>query len=122
METIMGVLSLGLALGAIWFTSEILKRVGRSHDPGLDRHVQGLNAVIAQNDRALRMLNQRLKEVESGIQGLKSGVSSSRSGSRAFEDYGEPAPASASAETSEAESEERQFKPSISEQGDRSAA
>jgi len=119
METVMGVLSLFLALGAIWFTSEILKRLRQSHDPALDRHVYGLNAVIAQNDRALKMLNQRLREVEQGIQGLKSGMPASQPASPVFDEYRQPEPHVASAE---ADSDARRFQPSINISGNRSVA
>ncbi len=74
MATTMGVLALLTALGAIWFTSEILRRVRGSSDPSLDRHIKGLSAIISRNDRALRTLNKRLAEVEAGIHGLKSGM------------------------------------------------
>lgn len=72
MATTMGILALMTALGAIWFTSEILRRVRRRGDPSLDRHIRGLNETISRNDRALRTLNKRLAEVEAGVQGLKS--------------------------------------------------
>ncbi len=76
MATTMGILALLTALGAIWFTSEILRRVRRPGDPSLDRHIRGLSAIISRNDRALRTLSKRLKEVEAGVQGLKSGIPS----------------------------------------------
>ncbi|HEC90414.1 MAG TPA: hypothetical protein ENI55_01975 [Alphaproteobacteria bacterium] len=76
MATTMGILALLTALGAIWFTSEILRRVRRPGDPSMDRHIRGLSAIISQNDRTLRTLNKRLKEVEAGVQGLKSGIQS----------------------------------------------
>ncbi len=110
MATTMGILALLTALGAIWFTSEILRRVRRPGNPSMDRHIRGLSAIISQNDRALRILNKRLKDVEAGIQGLKSGMSAAVS--RAA--VPDPAPRKPPRD----DKDNRRFRPSLDQSAD----
>ena len=111
MATTMGILALLTALGAIWFTSEIIRRMRRPDDPSLDRHIRGLSAIISRNDRALRTLNKRLKEVEAGIQGLKSGMPSAVS--PASEYYRTAARLAAAPQDEPGDDDNRRFRPSL---------
>lgn len=120
MATTMGIIALITALGAIWFTSEILRRVRPSKGPSMDRHVQELSAIISQNDRALRTLNQRLKEVEAGVQGLKSGTSSPISPASDY--YREVAQMDRVRKNASDDDDSRRFRPSLGAENKRSAA
>ena len=111
MATTMGVLALLTALGAIWFTNEIMRRMRRPGDPSLDRHIRGLSKIISRNDRAVRALNKRLKEVEAGIQGLKSGMPSA--GSPVSEYYRTAARLAAALEDRPGDDDNRRFHPSL---------
>ena len=64
MTAVIGVLAFVMAFGAIWFTSEAVKRIDTRNDAMLRPHFRKINAAIDENYQAVKSLQARLAKVE----------------------------------------------------------
>lgn len=71
MTAVIGVLAFVMAFGAIWFTSEAVKRVDTRNDAMLRPHFRKINAAIDENRDALRSLQDRLAKLEKQVHILR---------------------------------------------------
>ena len=71
MTTVIAVLSFAMAFGAIWFTSEAVKRIDNSNDAVLRPHFRKFNKALDENRDAIRDLLARLDKLEKQVHLLK---------------------------------------------------
>ncbi len=71
MASILGVLGFVMGFGAIWFTSEALKRADQFGDALVRPHVRKLQNKIAQQDDARKELDDRIAQLERQVHILK---------------------------------------------------
>jgi len=71
MTTVIAILSFAMAFGAIWFTSEAVKRVDNNSDARLRPHFNKINKALDENRDAIRVLHARLEKLEKQVHLLK---------------------------------------------------
>ncbi len=71
MTAVIGVLAFVMAFGAIWFTSEAVRRVDTRNDAMLRPHFRKINAALDENRDAVRALQARLATLEKQVHILK---------------------------------------------------
>ena len=71
MTAVIGVLAFVMAFGAIWFTSEAVKRVDTRNDTMLRPHFRKINAAIDENYQAVKSLQDRLAKLEKQVHILR---------------------------------------------------
>jgi len=71
MTTVLAVLAFVMAFGAIWFTTEVLKRVDSRNDAWLKPHLNKINAVVIENQETLLTLRKRMDHFEHEVRMLK---------------------------------------------------
>ncbi len=71
MTTVIAVLSFAMAFGAIWFTSEAVKRTDNNHDARLRPQFGKINKALDENRDAIRVLLARLEKLEKQVHLLK---------------------------------------------------
>jgi len=71
MTSVIAVLSFLMAFGAIWFTSEALKRVDGYSDARLKPHLNKINQVVGDVHETLDGLKERLSLLEKQVHILK---------------------------------------------------
>lgn len=71
MTTVIAVLSFAMAFGAIWFTSEAVKRTDNNHDARLRPYFGKVNKALDENRDAVRVLHARLEKLEKQVHLLK---------------------------------------------------
>ena len=71
MTAVIGVLAFVMAFGAIWFTSEAVRRVDTRNEAMLRPHFRKINAAIDENHEATRSLQARLAKLEKQVHTLK---------------------------------------------------
>jgi len=71
MIAVIAVLSFVMAFGAIWFTTEALKRIDNYNDAKLKPHLNKINHAVKGVDDTLRTLRERLEQLESQVHTLK---------------------------------------------------
>jgi len=71
MTTVVAALAFIMAFGAIWVTTEILKRVDSRNDAWMKPHLKKVQAAVDQNHEALMALRQRIESLEKDIRVLK---------------------------------------------------
>ncbi len=71
MTTVIAVLSFAMAFGAIWFTSEAVKRTDNNSDVRLRPYFARVNKALDENREAVRALHARLEKVERQMQLMK---------------------------------------------------
>ena len=71
MTAVIGVLAFVMAFGAIWFTSEAVKRVDTRNDTMLRPHFRKINAALDENQNAVRTLQARMAKLEKQVHILK---------------------------------------------------
>lgn len=71
MTTVIAVLSFAMAFGAIWFTSEAVKRIDNSSDAQLRPYFRKFNRALDEDRDALRALLARLEKLEKQVQLLR---------------------------------------------------
>jgi hypothetical protein len=67
MSTLLGATALFVALGALWLTSELIKRYDGQIAAAIKPHIQAFNAAIAENRRQMRTLEERLRSLEAEL-------------------------------------------------------
>lgn len=67
MATLLGGLAFLLALGALWFTAEILKRMDAAGTGKAGPEIAALKNTVAQRDRAIGVLEGRVATLESRL-------------------------------------------------------
>jgi CII-binding regulator of phage lambda lysogenization HflD len=71
MTTVIAVLSFAMAFGAIWFTSEAVKRLDNNNDAMLRPHFRKFDRALDENRDAIRALHARLEKLEKQVHLLK---------------------------------------------------
>ncbi len=71
MTAVIGVLAFVMAFGAIWFTSEAVRRVDTRNDAMLRPHFRKINAAIEKNYQVALSLQARLEKLERQVHTLK---------------------------------------------------
>lgn len=71
MTTVIAVLSFAMAFGAIWFTSEAVKRTDNNHDARLRPRFAKIDKALDENRDAVRALHARLEKLEKQVHLLK---------------------------------------------------
>jgi hypothetical protein len=71
MIAVISVLSFALAFGAIWFTSEALRRVDNYNDAKLKPHLRKIHQIVDGVEESLRTVKGRLEVLESQVRTLK---------------------------------------------------
>ena len=71
MIAVISVLSFVLAFGAIWFTSEALKRIDNYNDAKLKPHLRKIHQIVGGVDETMRTLKGRLELLEKQVHILK---------------------------------------------------
>lgn len=71
MTAVIGVLAFVMAFGAIWFTSEAVRRVDTRNETMLRPHFRKINKAIDENHEAVRSLLARLAKLEKQVHTLK---------------------------------------------------
>jgi CBS-domain-containing membrane protein len=71
MTTFIAVLSFAMAFGAIWFTSEAVKRTDNNHDARLRPYLRKFNQALDIDRDAMRALLARLEKLEKQVHLLK---------------------------------------------------
>ena len=71
MTAVIGVLAFVMAFGAIWFTSEAVRRVDTRNDAMLRPHFRKINAAIEKNYQVVQSLQARLEKLEKQVHTLK---------------------------------------------------
>ncbi len=74
MVSILSALAFMMAFGAIWFTSEILKRVQHQNDIFLNAHVKNMKHTVTRSANAIRDMEKRLVALEKRVDGFNRGV------------------------------------------------
>jgi len=60
-----------MALGAIWFTSEAMRRIDARNDVMLKPHLRKIFAAVDENEETLRSLRKRMEGLEKQVHLLK---------------------------------------------------
>lgn len=68
---VIAVLSFVMAFGAIWFTSEALKRVDNYNDAKLRPHLNKINQAVRGVGESLRTLKERMEMLEKQVHTLQ---------------------------------------------------
>lgn len=75
MTTVVAALAFIMAFGAIWVTTEILKRVDSRNEAWMKPHLKKMQAAVDQNHEALMALRQRMDILEKDVRVLKARAS-----------------------------------------------
>jgi len=68
MTTVIAVLSFAMAFGAIWFTSEAVKRIDNGSDARLRPQFRKIDKALDEDRAAMRALLARLEKLEKRVQ------------------------------------------------------
>ena len=71
MTAVLAFLAFIMAFGAIWFTTEVLKRVDTRNDVMLKPHLRKITASVDKNYETLLSLMKRLEQIEKQVKILK---------------------------------------------------
>lgn len=71
MTAVLAVLAFVMAFGAIWFTTEVLKRVDSRNEAWLKPHLRKINAAVDQNHETLLALKKRMDQLDHEVRMLK---------------------------------------------------
>ena len=67
MTTVLAILAFAMAFGAIWFTSEVLKRVDTRNDAMVKPHFHRISESVEENNETLKSLIKRLARLEKQV-------------------------------------------------------
>ncbi|NQU62296.1 MAG: hypothetical protein HQ512_14285 [Rhodospirillales bacterium] len=71
MTAVFSVLSFFMAFGAIWLTSEALRRIDTRNDAMVKPHLRKIYAAVDKNEETLLALKRRMDQVEKQVHTLK---------------------------------------------------
>jgi peptidoglycan hydrolase CwlO-like protein len=71
MTTVLAICSLIIAFGALWFTSEVVKRLDNRAHAATMPHLQKALAAVGHAERAIEALARRVQDIETQIQKLQ---------------------------------------------------
>ena len=71
MTAVLAILAFAMAFGAIWFTSEALRRVDTRNDAMLKPHLGRIHQLVDKNQETLKSLKKRLDQLEKQVRILK---------------------------------------------------
>jgi hypothetical protein len=71
MTTVIAVLSFAMAFGAIWFTSEAVKRIDNNHDARLRPRFAKIDKALDEHRDAIRVLMARMEKLDKQVHLLR---------------------------------------------------
>ena len=71
MTGVLAFLAFAMAFGAIWFTSEALRRIDTRNDAMLKPHLSRIHQSVDKNQETLKSLKKRLDQLEKQVRILK---------------------------------------------------
>lgn len=71
MTTVLAICSLIIAFGALWFTSEVVRRLDNRAHAAMMPHLQKALAAIGHADRAIEGLAKRVQDLDAQVQKLQ---------------------------------------------------
>lgn len=71
MSEVLAIVSFMVALAAVWFTSEVLRRMEARTDPANNPYFKTLAAALEHRDRLLKGVEGRLKTLEGQVKAIE---------------------------------------------------